>query len=281
VAPDPVAVQVSVIIPCYNSSAYLPDAVASVLAQTLSTIEVIFVDDGSVDNTRELIHSVIESNPTRNMRLVCQTNGGVASARNRGIALARGQFILPLDADDMIDATMVEECANVLDAHSDVAVVYTDREDFGDINRIWPAGKYDLRHLRYFNQIGYCSMFRKSMWEEIGGYRVNVAGFDDWDFWLAGAIRGYQGRHFPKALLKHRRHRGSFLWRILDHYERLFAQIILNNADAYSRDEVAIAERYISKGEQSSLLRSSKFVFLSRYYQNYPTRVRPADASSV
>jgi glycosyltransferase involved in cell wall biosynthesis len=281
VALNPAANEVSVIIPCYNSSAYLSETVASVLAQPLSDMEVIFVDDGSVDNTRELIHSLIESNPERNMRLVCQPNAGVAAARNRAIAEAHGRYILPLDADDLIDREMVGECAEVLDGHSDYDLVYTDREDFGDINRIWHAGKYDLDHLKYFNQISYCSMFRKSMWQEIGGYRVNVTGFDDWDFWLAGALRGFRGRHLPKPLLRHRRHSASFLWRILDRYERLFAQVILNNAGAYSREEVTIAEKFISNGVPSSLLRSGKFLFVSRYYENYPSRLRTADASSV
>src|SRR5262245_53959202 len=108
-------------------------------------MEVVLVDDGSEDNTRELIHNLMVKNPTRDMRLVCQANAGVAVARNRGIAEARGRFILPLDADDLIDRVMLDECASALDANPSYSVVYSDREDFGDSNRVWPAGKFDLQ----------------------------------------------------------------------------------------------------------------------------------------
>ena len=108
------------------------------------------------------------------------------------------------------------------------------------------------------------------MWEDIRGYRINVSGFDDWDFWLAAALRGFKGKHLPKPFLKHRRRKDSLLWRILDQYERLFAQIILNNRAAYSDTEVAMAERFISYGEASSMLRSSRFIFMSRYFEGYP-----------
>jgi glycosyltransferase involved in cell wall biosynthesis len=242
----------------------------SVLAQTLPEIEIIMVDDGSTDHTASWIEQRIMTNPVREIRLVRQTNSGVAAARNRGISEARGRFILPLDADDLIERTMLKESTELLETNPDLGVVYTDRQDFGDIERIWTAGRFDLQHLKYFNQIAYCCMFRKSMWEDIKGYRTNVSGFDDWDFWLAAVLRGFKGKHLPKPFLKHRRRKDSLLWRILDQYERLFAQIILNNRAAYSDTEVAIAERFISYGEVSSMLRSSRFIFMSRYYEGYP-----------
>jgi glycosyltransferase involved in cell wall biosynthesis len=263
------SVKVSVVIPCYNSSAFLADTVQSVLAQTLCDMEIVLVDDGSVDDTRAVIARMIAASADRDMRLVCQANAGTASARNRGISAARGRYILPLDADDLIAPTMLEECADLLDAEPRIALVYTDRQDFGDIERIWTAGKYELEHLKYFNQIAYCSMFRKSMWEDVGGYRVNVNGFDDWDFWVACASRGFQGRHLPRPYLKHRRHQSSFMWRILHDYERLHAQIMLNNPEVYSEAEVKLANKFISNGDVWPLLRSAKFVFMSRYYDGY------------
>ncbi|OLE56152.1 MAG: hypothetical protein AUI36_16465 [Cyanobacteria bacterium 13_1_40CM_2_61_4] len=266
------AIKVSVIIPCYNSDAFLSETVQSVLAQTLHDIEIILVDDGSVDGTRTVIERLIAETPERRMHFVCQINAGVAAARNRGISEASGQYILPLDADDLIGPTMLEECADMLDADPQLSLVYTDRQDFGDIERVWTAGKYELQRLKYFNQIGYCSMFRKSMWEEVGGYRVNVSGFDDWDFWIASALRGFRGRHLPKPLLKHRRHKDSFMWRTLDVYECLHARIVLNNREAYSDAEVSDADNFISNGHVSPMLRASKFVFLARYYDGYKSK---------
>jgi glycosyltransferase involved in cell wall biosynthesis len=242
-----------------------------VLAQTLLETEIIFVDDGSSDGTARMVESIITANPGRRVRLAGQSNAGVAAARNRGISGACGGFILPLDADDCIEPTMLEECAALLDADPALDIVYTDRQDFGDIDRIWRGGEFELRRLKYFNQISYCSMFRKSMWEELAGYRTNVSGFDDWDFWIAACLRGFRARHLTKPLLRHRRHHDSFLWKILDQYETLFAQLILNNPEAYSAEEVEAADRFVSLGVTSSMLRAARFIFMSRYYEGYRT----------
>jgi glycosyltransferase involved in cell wall biosynthesis len=261
---------VSVVVPCYNSAPFVEATLLSVVAQTLREIEIVIVDDGSADDTAAVVERTIAAHPHRLMRLVRQRNGGTAAARNRGIAESRGSLILPLDADDLIAPTMLEECATLLDADPGLALVYPDREDFGDVEGTRAAGKFELRRLKYFNQLPYCSLFRKAVWQDIGGYRVNVSGFDDWDFWIAAAVRGFRGRHLPKPLLRHRRHGSSLLWRILDQYERMHARIMLNNREAYSDAEVAIAERFLAGGEVPSVLSSSRFVFLARYYDGYP-----------
>ncbi|MCU1277794.1 MAG: hypothetical protein JWM53_1340 [bacterium] len=258
-------IKVSVIIPCHNSSAFVRETAAAAFAQSLREMEVIFVDDGSVDDTREVIARVIAENGERCARLVCQADAGLASARNHGIEESSGQYILPLDADDLIDPQMLEECAAVLDAEPEIAVVYTDREDFGDVEHVWPAGRYELDRLKYFNQIAYCSLFRRSVWEAIGGYRVNVSGLDDWDFWVAAAARGFRGRHVPKPHLKHRTRQGSLMWRILGDYERLHAKIVVNNKEAYSDAEVDLAARFLSTGERAPFLQAARLVFLGQF----------------
>jgi len=261
---------VSVVIPCYNSSVYIAQTVESVMAQTLRDIEIVFVDDGSQDHTADAIRQIIAGASRIPMKLICQSNAGVAAARNRGIAEARGRFVLPLDADDLIENTMLEECFVRLEAEPETAIVYTNRHDFGDIDKDEEAGVFELERLKYFNQLTYCSMFRKSMWTALGGYRVNVSGFDDWDFWIAAALCGYRAAHIPRSLVNHRRRRDSTLWGLLDRYEALFARIMLNNAGAYSRAELEAARRFDLHKESSPILKASKFVFLNRYYEGYP-----------
>ena len=262
-------VRVSVIIPCFNSAATVAETVESVISQSARDLEIVLVDDGSTDATRGLIERLIGDNPDTRMRLVEQPNAGVASARNRGIALAQGRYILPLDADDLIAATMVEQCASVLDSAPEIDLVYTDRQDFGDIDAVRTAGIFAIERLKYFNQIGYCTLFRRSMWQAIGGYRSNVSGFDDWDFWLAAALHGFRARHLPQPLFRHRRRRDSLLWRLLPDFERLHAQIILNNKRAYSECEVSMAAHFIETGEEVPVLRSARFVFLAHYFKDY------------
>lgn len=271
--------RVSVIIPCYNSSAFLRETLESVFAQTLRDFEIILVDDGSSDGTRELIEHLVADNRGHDIRSVFQANTGVAGARNRGTSLARGRYILPLDADDLIAPTMLEACAAVLDAEPDISLVYTDREEFGDVEATWKAGRYELPRLQYFNQLSYCSMYRRAMWEAIGGYRLNVNGFDDWDFWIAAASRGFRGRHVPGALLKHRKHRGSQLWRIIGRYEALFANIILNNRELYADFEVEAAEALVATGEVASFLRIARFIYMG-HFLGQPSRLVHKDSNA-
>jgi len=258
-------IKVSIVIPCYNSAAFLRETVESVVAQTLSETEIIFVDDGSIDDTRQVIEQLIASHGDCQMTFWSQVNAGVGAARNRGIAIARGRYILPVDADDLIAPTMLETCAGILDQQPQTGLVFTDRQDFGDLAAVWVAGQFDLRRLKYFNQLSYCSMFRREMWEAIGGYRANVSGFADWDFWVAAAARGFRGHHLTRPLLHHRRRPNSHLVRIMGDYERLYANIILNNREVYSEVEIATANRFLSTGEPVALLRLSKLIFAQSY----------------
>jgi glycosyltransferase involved in cell wall biosynthesis len=255
--------KVSVVIACYNSASFLAEAVASVAGQSCGDFEIVLVDDGSTDQTPALI-ARLASQDTR-VSAVSQPNQGVASARNAGIVASCGEYILTLDADDRIASTMLEVCARILDTDSQFAVVYGDREDFGALAGVIPSGRFELARLKYFNQIPYCSMFRRQVWQAVGGYRTNVSGFDDWDFWLAASARGFRGQHVAQPMLQHRRHRGSQLGRIVADYERYYATIIGNNREVYSADEIAAARDYLAAGKVSSLLSASRAIFERSY----------------
>ena len=259
----------TILLPTYNRATCLDGAIQSVINQSYAEWELIIIDDGSTDDTRALIDRLIQVYPALEMRAVDKPCGGVASARNAGIAVARGRYILPLDADDLIAPGMLAEAAALLDAGPSIGIVCTDREDFGDIHRQVPSGSFELDRLKYFNQVGYCSMYRREVWDAVGGYRSNVDGFDDWDFWIAAALRGARATHLRRAHLRHRRRGDSFMWTLLDRYEVLHARIILNNADAYSAAEVAMARDYLDHGTPAPLLQSARFIYLTRYYEGY------------
>lgn len=262
--------KVSVVVPCFNSQAYLRETLLSIIEQTLTNVEIVLVDDGSSDDTQAIIQQFIAQHPQRLFQMISQENLGVAAARNAGIAASNGTYILPLDADDLIEPSMLSACAERLDKDPRLSVIYTDRKDFGDIDQTLTAGEYKLERLKYFNQLSYCCMYRKSAWESVGGYRSNVSGFDDWDLWIAMALKGHLGAHIDKPLLLHRRHRRSQLWDIIDRYERLFSQIIVNNSAAYNSDEVKMASKFIKDGTPSRIVSLSKLIFMGRYYEDYP-----------
>src|SRR4051812_42158850 len=111
---------VSIIIPCYNQGVYLKDALTSCLTQTYPQLEIIVVDDGSTDNTREIAMMYPQ------VRYLYQDNHGPGSARNRGFQNSKGDLIQFLDADDLLLPTKIERCVEGFQQDSDAAVVYSD-----------------------------------------------------------------------------------------------------------------------------------------------------------
>ncbi|MFM6456289.1 MAG: glycosyltransferase family 2 protein, partial [Planktothrix sp.] len=116
--------QVSVIIPVYNGERYISQAIDSVLSQTDSNYEIIIVDDGSTDNTHQIIQHYIEKCQDLDLiRYIFQSNQGVAAARNQGIQIAKGEFIALLDQDDVFLPEKLAHQVAYFQTHPDVAIV--------------------------------------------------------------------------------------------------------------------------------------------------------------
>lgn len=239
---DAGAPKVSVVVTCYNYGRYLKETVGSVLTQTYRDFEIVIVDDGSTDNTREVIAEIVAANPQAPIRVIHQPNSGQpALARNRGIREARGEYLLCLDADDMIAPTLLERCVAALEAHPEYAIAYTDRLDFGAVTQLVRAAPYDPQRLPYQNHLSYCALYRRRVWEDVGGYRDNVKGCEDWDFWVAACARGYYGIYIPEPLFLYRRHAAGLYQHALAHFDERRAQIMLNNPTLYRPEDLAWA----------------------------------------
>ncbi|MFH1862214.1 MAG: glycosyltransferase, partial [bacterium] len=238
--------RVSVIIPCYNYARYLQEAVNSVLAQTFQDIEIIIVNDGSTDESQYIAEELVRAHPDYRLQLICTENSGQpASSRNRGIQEAHGDFILCLDADDALEASLLEECVRLLDSDPNIAIAYTDRKDFDGVEQVVYSREYDYALLKHANFISYCALYRREVWETVGGYRLNVKGVEDWDFWIAASARGYSGKRLPKPLFKYRRHDSGVFQQVLKDYERKFAQIVLNNQDQFNQQTIVWATQML------------------------------------
>ena len=119
---------VSVIIPSYNAADYIAQTLESVLAQTLTDIEVIVVDDGSTDNTRNIVADFANKDPR--LMLVEQANQFASVARNNGMSKARGKYLYFLDADDYIELDTLEELVNAIEQHgADIAIAKSEGFD--------------------------------------------------------------------------------------------------------------------------------------------------------
>jgi O-antigen biosynthesis protein len=234
---------ISVVVTCYNYGRYLKEAVGSVLTQTFRDFEVVIVDDGSTDNTPDVVREIVAANPQLPIRAIRQSNSGQpAHTRNRGIREARGRYVLCLDADDMIAPAMLERCIGVLESNPGVAIAYTDRLDFDGVNQVVKAAPYDAARLPYENHISYCALFRRNVWEDVGGYRSNVRGCEDWDFWVAAAARGHFGFYIPEPLFLYRRHDTGLYQHALANFDQKRAQIMLNNPPVYRAEDLAWAK---------------------------------------
>lgn len=209
---------VSIIIPAYNQAQWLPDAVNSALNQTVHC-EVIVVNDGSTDNTSEVAKMF-------DVKLIEKENGGLSSARNSGIKQSTGEWILTLDADDKISPEFVEKCLKYKDEYD---IIGTGQEEFGDSNnkslfKTNPTFKDFIQN----NQINCCSLFRKEIWNTIGGYDENMRiGYEDWDFWLRATQKGYKVITIPEYLFFYRKHGVSMVTKAIENHNQI-KQYMLN-----------------------------------------------------
>jgi len=175
--------EISVIVPSYNHGEFISETLNSIINQTFSKWECIIVDDGSSDNTRQVIQEYCDKDSR--FEYVYQNNSGVSAARNNGISLAKGEFILPLDADDLIGETYIEKALLEFRRNPDLKLVYCKAKMFGKVNKIWELPDYCYEKLLWQNLIFCSAVYRKSDFNKTKGYDTNILGYEDWDFWLS------------------------------------------------------------------------------------------------
>ena len=186
---------VSIILPTYNGSAYLRESIDSCLAQTYSNCELIVVDDCSTDATPDIIASYVAKD-SRIRSLRHSTNRKLPAALNTGHAAATGSYLTWTSDDNRYLPNAVEEMTRFLAEHPTVGVVYADCamiDDKGQHVRNYPA--QPASQLAYMNALFACFMYRRALYETVGGYDADLFLAEDWEFWLRAA------RHFELAPL--------------------------------------------------------------------------------
>jgi glycosyltransferase involved in cell wall biosynthesis len=197
--------RVSIVIPCFDLGRYLPETVESVRAQTYGSWELIIVDDGSTDaKTVELVNRYRDEG----VKVIRTENHGAPAARNRGISEAVGEYVLCLDADDALAPAFLERTVPELESRPDAAFVTTHVELIGERGGIWRTGAEDPNTLLWQNVVASASLFRRSCWEESGGW-APLPAYQDWDFWLSLVERGWQWSVVPEVLYRYRVRSGS------------------------------------------------------------------------
>jgi len=234
-------IKLSVIIPCYNLGLYLEEAVESVISfVVVGAIELILVNDGSTDkNTLRVIKTIKTKYP--DIRVIHQDNQGLAKARNNGIAIAKGTYIIPLDADNKLRSVFISESIAILDTYTEVQVVYGNAEYFGTKSGLMGVLPFDVEELVLNNYIDACACFRKTAWEAVGGYdeQMPIMGFEDWDMWLRMMVKGFQFRYVDCVFFDYRAREGSMLSNAWEHrtmlLDYMFSKPSLQHLSYYRR----------------------------------------------
>ncbi len=241
---------VSVVIPCYNQAQYLPEAVESVVIQTYQSWECVIVNDGSPDNTNEVARELIAKYPDKKIILLEKENGGLPDARNFGIKNSDGKYLLPLDADDKIHPEMLQKTVALLEADQDMDIVYTHSVHFNNAseNKVYACYDFDPQSIPIQNVPPYCSLYRREVWEAVGGYNTNMVwGYEDWDLWVGAAEKRFHGKRLPEPLFFYRVKESSMTTEAVKHDAELKARIIKNHPSLYSRAQITWAERIMAK----------------------------------
>ena len=197
---------VSIIIPNYNHAQYIEDAIHSVLRQTYRNVEIIVVDDGSRDHSREVIGAFGDK-----VRPIFQQNQGLSAARNTGITASRGEFIGALDADDMYEPEFIETLVAALQSRPDADGVYCGYRFVDHLNR--PLPQIEAREVAPENLywalvdgnflVPEAMFARKHCYDAVGLFDTSLRALEDLDMWLRIASR-FKVIHTTKILTRHR-----------------------------------------------------------------------------
>jgi glycosyltransferase involved in cell wall biosynthesis len=283
---------VSVVIPTYNHSPFIEEALASVFAQNEPVLEVIVVNDGSTDDTQWALER-----HRRRIRIVEQVNRGVAAARNAGAVVATGELIAFLDADDIWRSRKLELQVDRFAAEPALGLVHCGVEEVDRHGR-WLCSRLDgvegwvAHEMLLFRRPvilggGSATVVPRAVFEKVGGFDESMSTSADWDLYYRIACR-YPVGFVPQVLVRYRVHDGNMHLNVramasdmLRAYAKAFSEKdpILRELrrDAYSRLHAVLAGSFLKVGGYGDFLRHALKSVLLRpaslvYFAGYPVR---------
>ena len=203
---------VSVLMAAYNVERYLADAAWSVLHQSYRDLELIITNDGSTDRTGAIAEEIRRQDPDR-VRVVTVANGGPSVARNAAIKVARGDFFAILDSDDIWEGEFLAQQMAVLAAHPQVDLVTSNARNLGGHRhglpvRPWPDHRPPITLERIIadeQAVFIMTVFRRRVYDKIGGFDEALRGNEDFDYWFRAALAGCRFARNDEPLAWYRR----------------------------------------------------------------------------
>ena len=200
---------ISIIVACYNQGHFIEDALNSILEQDYENFEVIIINDGSTDNTKEIVTEYSKKDAW--IKLINQKNQGLSAARNTGLKNSSGKFILFLDADDWLERDFFETYSNAF-------TLFPDFDLYRCGYSYWSADRQKKYHTHIPTQdgliypnvvnqnIGACHsiLIRKSLADQLGEFDTSLKSCEDWDYWIRAGKVGAKIKSIPQDLVGYR-----------------------------------------------------------------------------
>ena len=187
---------VSIIMPAYNSSRWISDSIQSILDQYYEQWELLIVDDGSTDNTKNIVKDFLND---ERIKYYYQENYGPALARNFGISKASGKYLAFLDSDDLWKPNKLQLQFNYLNKNSDCCLIHTNYSTFESNiqtsknfqQTLWFSNWDENERLLMFDTIGTLTVLTETqLIKNLGGFKNDLHGTEDWDLWIRVSKQG-------------------------------------------------------------------------------------------
>jgi glycosyltransferase involved in cell wall biosynthesis len=190
--------KVSFIVPYFNSGNTIQDTIDSIFNQSYDNFDIWIVNDGSTES--DSLIKLEELSKIAKINVLHQQNSGPSVARNTAIRQSDAQFIVPLDADDLISEHAINHGLVLFQENESIGVVYGNLAFFGEKNEVKVQGEFDIFKQLLWNQIAVCAIVKKEVFEDVGFYDefLSKPGLEDWEFWIRVFEKGWRFKKYDE-----------------------------------------------------------------------------------
>lgn len=195
---------VSIIIPSFNNADTIIETLQSIEKQSYKNNEVIIVDDGSSDDLKSIVREY-QNTSSLQLSYYYQENSGPSVARNKGAQLAKGVYLLFLDADDLLHENYIEKAVAIFQGNPKINIVYGTAEFFGAEVGKWELADYNVQDFLKYNSIPIFAVIKKDVFHDVGGFDDQLTFTEDWELWIR-IIKKYDGVYkIPETVYYYRK----------------------------------------------------------------------------
>lgn len=232
---------VSVIIPCYNCTNTIQETIESVQKQTYSNIEILAINDGSLDKTESTLDLLALKYD--NLTVFNIQNSGQSAARNFGAKKAQGHYFLFLDSDDTIEATYLKKAISFFNINKKLKIVYSKSLLFGSLNEKWNLPLFKMSDFLLENCIHVSALHRATTFKKAGGFDEKLSFYEDWDLWIRIISSEEEVYQIPEFLFNYRKHEDN----------SSISDLNNNNLTLLSRNRLSIFLKHLELYEKNDL----------------------------